>query len=116
SSIETTTGTVHFSRAHGRKQTRKKRDTGSVFTGVFQMTMTEFEQLNVYARSIIPPRGIQIVFNGEMVPVREPLAVFEEALETELASAIGEPLRKSKRISSVEVYEPLAGETAMLYE
>src|SRR5262249_20092375 len=50
--------------------------------------------------------------NGVLILERRPIATFEETLETEH----GEELRRTKRRCTVEVYEPVDGEPATLYE
>ncbi len=75
--------------------------------------MEEWEELCDAVRLLIP--SVPLFFNGQPVPARKPLHEFEAALETVVANDEGE-LRRTQRKAKVRLYEPLAGETAMLYE
>jgi hypothetical protein len=68
-----------------------------------------------FLRTLIPPEDVETLINGEPLPAREPLAVLEATLPTEVADEEG-VLRRRERKATVGVYEPLPGETASLYE
>jgi len=110
--IETTSGSVRFDSA-GRHIGRKKTDKGSVFTGRMRLTIEEWEELCGAVTLLIP--SVPLCFNGQLIPARKPVHEFEAVLETVLANDEGE-LRRSQRKTTVRLYEPLTGETAMLYE
>jgi hypothetical protein len=112
--ISTTTGTVIFDK-EGRRLSRKRRERGSVFTGVVRMTDEEMAQCTAMVHKIIPPAGITTVYNGVTLAVRTPLCSVEATLPTEVADAEGF-LRKSQRKTKLEIYEALPGETPSLYE
>lgn len=112
--IESTTGTIIFS-SKGRSKSSNKRDSGSVFVGWLRMAFEELEHCEAAVHKLIPPSHIETVFNGSPLIKREPLATFEASLPTEIADQEGN-LRRTVRKCSVEVYEPLHGEIASIYE
>lgn len=116
--ISTTTGTVIFNdgsddKPKGRFEfPRRKRERGTVFRAELACNQERYEQLIAYMRSIIVRPGLVLQVNGESISGREPIHCFDCALQTE----IGDDLRKSIRTTEVQVFEPLADETPMLYE
>lgn len=112
--ITTTTGTVLFTEA-GRYLSDQKRPAGSVFEATLQMTAQDAAAMEDLVHSLLPPSHIATSFNLHDLPVRAPVQTFEASLRTERADADGN-LRPTTRKTIVEVFEPLAGESAMLYE
>lgn len=112
--IETTTGTVVFGET-GRHKLRTKRPSGSMFSAVIRMTNEEREGMREAVMKLIPPLGVETIFNGEKVPVRPPLRKTVVTLPTEVADEQG-ILRRSARLSVVEIYAALEGETPSVYE
>jgi hypothetical protein len=112
--IATTKGTVAFT-DEGRVMGRRKRERGSLFTGVLRMTDAELRETERVVRSLLAPRGFVTTFNGEALYSREPMTEFIATLPTERADAQGY-LRVTKRQTMVEVYEPREDETPTLYE
>lgn len=113
-SIQSTTGTVVFD-ANGRRRTGKKTDRGSVFTGRMRMTNEEMAACGVAVKRLIVPRAVTLRFNGEEVAKREPIAMLQATMQTEVADAEGF-LRRTMRVTTIGVYETLEGEEACLYE
>ena len=66
-------------------------------------------------RSLIAPANIRTFYNREQLQTREPLHGVEANLPTEMADAEGH-LKAAQRKTWIELYEPLPGETPMLYE
>lgn len=112
--IITTTGSVFFNE-DGRRLSRRGRVNGSEFSGYMRMTNDEFDTCCAAMLQLIPPHGIETYFNGELIPAREQIASASATLLTEVADADG-VLRRSQRITTIEVYEPRDGEEATLYE
>lgn len=112
--IETTTGSVVFD-VHGRRTSKARTESGSVFEGTIRMTKDEHAEVVREFRKVIPPKGIRTMFNGEPLPERTPVAVITTALPTVIADDEGN-LRRSVRKAVVEFYEPLPGEVASIYE
>jgi len=114
-SIETTTGGVAFD-VDGRRALRTKRETGSRFLALVRMNQEERVSVAAAFMKLIPPAGVVTTFNGATIlPARTPLRRIEATLPTEIADAEG-VLRRSARKTAIEVFEPLQGETASVYE
>jgi len=113
-SIVTTSAGVMFD-SRGRTTTKKRRDRGSEFYGIARITRAELVEIEEGLKKLIPPHYIKTVINGMVLPTRAPIATIEATLPTEIADGDG-VLRRSARKCQVEIYEPLAGEVAMLYE
>jgi len=113
--IVTTKGTVHFTSKGERLSQRKGRPIGSKFEGIIRMTRVEYKDACEQITSLIAPKNIITTFNGQILKPREPLASFDVSLPTEIADEEGR-LKKTKRITSVQVYKVLPGETASIYE
>lgn len=114
-SISSTKGTVSFEADGTRRRKRIQRECGTVFNGVLRMTRDEYAQTCQAVRTLIPPQGVETTFNGEVLVSRQPVDEFQATLETEIADAEGY-LRRTRRRTTVRVYEPLAGEMPSLYE
>ena len=111
-SIVSTSGGIVFDRK-GRRPTRKRTERGSEFCGLLKLTTAEWEQMCAAVRRLIPP--IRTIFNGETIPARTPIHMFECILSTVVSDDEGSLRRKSRR-TEVRVYEPFPGERASLYE
>lgn len=113
--IETTTGGVAFD-SEGRHTLRTKRAAGSRFFATVRMNQDERVSVAAAFLRLIPPLGVVTTLNeATILPVRTPVQTIEATLATEIADSEG-VLRRSSRKSKVEVYEPLPGETASIYE
>ncbi|MBU8546147.1 MULTISPECIES: ATP-binding protein [Roseomonadaceae] len=112
--IVTTSGGVRFD-AEGRHVTRKRRERGSRFRGILRLTNAELEACSEAMARLLPPSGVVTTFNGVPLQDRQPVAIFEASLRTEVADAEGN-LRSATRTTPVRVIKPLPGETASLYE
>ena len=110
--IETTSGTVVFDDNCRGEFPRRKREQGTKVTLELRCTNPQFDEILSYMPKLIVRDGLRLRVNGAEIESREPIEVWEETLPTE----IGEDLRPSRRKTEVRVYEPLAGETPMLYE
>jgi hypothetical protein len=113
-SIISTKGAVMFD-ARGRSSMKARRERGSEFQGIARITRAELAEIKAGLKRIIVPKGVTILINGEPLPTRTPLKSVEATLSTELADGEG-TLRRSTRKTTVDIYEPLPGETPMLYE
>lgn len=114
-SICTTKGTVVFDPDQGRIEKPEARKRGSVFQGRIKMTNDEYTQVCDYLRSLLLPEGITVTFNGNVVLPRKPIHTFEASLETQIADSKG-VMRPTTRKAVVNLYDPLPGEVAALYE
>lgn len=113
-SIVTTKGTILFT-PKGRIHTDEKRKAGSVFTGILPMTDEDVAEVEAILSSLLPPHGITTTYNLTTIPARDPLRTFTATLRTERADEDGN-LKPTTRKCEVEVYEPLPGEAATIYE
>lgn len=112
--IISTTGSVYFT-SEGRKESRKRLDTGSAFKGTIRMTREELAEVHRAVRTLLPPTGVDTYFNGEPLALRGVIESFEAPLPTEIADQEGY-LRKTQRKTTVTVHEAAADETPKLYE
>lgn len=112
--IVTTKGTVIFE-GNERRTGREKREAGTVFEGLITATKEEYDKACLRIRSIIPSDGVTIIFNGDELYHRQPLATFEATLPTVTTNADGELIR-TERKTEVRVYEVQEGEEATVYE
>lgn len=112
--IESTQGGVIFDH-EGRHTLKKKRASGSKVSMTLRMTRAEYDAALAAIRTLIPPAGAVTWLNGEGIPMRKPLDEFEVELPTEVADADGN-LKRSRRKTTVAVFEPFPDETPSLYE
>ena len=118
--ISTTSGTVTFDKDGRKLKPRSKLEVGTCFYAVLDCTRNQMEEFAQYVNMLIVRPGLTLTFNGEPAGLmdhtglspRRPIHIFKSKLRTE----IGENLRSSERITEVQVFEALEGETAMLYE
>jgi hypothetical protein len=112
--IKTTKGTVVFSES-GRYHLDEKRAKGTQFTATLRLTDDEAREIEQFVHTLIVPDGIEVTFGMETIVQRVPLATFDATLRTVRSDAEGN-LRPTERKTAVEIYDPLPGETAMIYE
>ena len=112
--ITTTRGSVRFDRS-GRRRTRAKTATGSIFEGRLAMTAAELDAAIDTLKRALPPAGVDTRLNGEILPLRTPFSIATAKLPTEVAGADGCLTRRERR-TELRLHRPLEGESAMLYE
>jgi hypothetical protein len=113
-SIISTKSAVQFD-ARGRAPMKARRERGTEFQGIARITRAELAEIKAGLKKIIVPAGVTLLINGEQLPVRVLLKTVEATLATEISDDEG-VLRRSIRKTTVDIYEPLPGETPMLYE
>jgi hypothetical protein len=113
--IASTTGTVTFDKIGRHDHPRQKRIAGSMFSGVLRMTRKDVARSIAALKTVLVPPGVNLVVNDETISPRAPLATFSATLATEVADADGN-LKRGRAKAVVKIYEPLADETAALYE
>lgn len=112
--IETTSGSVSFSEAQGRRTSRTARPAGTLFRGEIRITRDQIFEVSEEVSRLIPP--VPTTYNGETLGMPMPLHSFEVKLPTEFAAIVspGErSLRRTVRKTRVELYEG-AGEVLEL--
>lgn len=114
-SICSTTGTVVF----GKDSTRRnsdKRASGTKFCGEIVSSRDEYQRTVSQVWQIIPPEGIELRFNGQLIQRPELLATITTTLPTITANEDGD-LMRTERKTQVHVYRRRAGdESGMIYE
>ena len=118
--VRSTKGSVHFLPDGTMKKGRKKTESGSVFEAEIRLNQTEFDSVVEHAWTLIPPphcvTTLKIEGNpGEVLPHRDPVAEFEISLPTNICDANG-VMKRSKRKTVVQVFEPLEDEEPSIYE
>lgn len=113
--VTSTTGCVSFSSNGKRELKGDRREAGSLFEAVVSMTKNEFDEVCAAVPAMIPPEGVLTTFNGEELVRRKPSKIVDASLHTEIADSQG-ILRRTERKTKVEIYEPLPGEKASIYE
>ena len=115
--VRSTKGSVQFNKDGTRTSGRAgKTDEGSVFEAVIKMTKSEYQDCCTKMLGLLPPKEVDTIFNGCLLLSRKPKLVFEATLPTVTMDADGNLTKKTKRRCEVEVYEPVGGEEATLYE
>ncbi|MBF0358504.1 MAG: hypothetical protein HQL70_07830 [Magnetococcales bacterium] len=113
--IESTKGTVIFSKTQGRKMSRKCREFGTCFSASIRMNTEQYEECCAAVLKLIPPEGVQTYFNEELLSTRDKLKDFEATLPTVISNEDGE-LRRTRRKTGVGVFRRNPGEKARLHE
>lgn len=113
--ISTTTGTVIFSAKGREEHPRLKRPRGTLFTAIINCNETRLIDVAAYMPKLLVKPGLRLTVNGKVIESRVPFASFQETLATEISDANGD-LRPTRRLTNVQLFEVLPGETAMLYE
>jgi len=113
--VQSTKGTVRFTEDGKRQQTKEKRKAGTEFSATIRMTNEEYDEVCEAVHSLIPPMMVPTYFNGETIEQRIAPVGFETTLPTLVADDEG-ILKRTKRKTSVEIFEPLPGEEPYIYE
>ena len=113
--IQSTKGTVYFNadgtRTLGRKT--EKTNEGTIFIATLRLTESDYADFCDGMKQLIPTKPT--FFNDEEIPQRTPIKILTTTLPTMIGDSDG-VMRRTARQTEVRVYEPLEGETAMLYE
>ena len=116
--IVTVTGGVACD-AKGRRNLRSRRESGSLFEAVLPLTDVDIQEFEVFFNTLIAPPEIVTTLNVQDRQValgkRSPIRTVELTLPTVIADAEGN-LKRSRRATTVELYEPKEGETPYIYE
>lgn len=113
--VTSTRGAYEFNEK-GRKSLPQRRTyAGSLFKAVIRLTQDEREEVSRLIHTLLPPAGIITRFNGEYLERREPVRYYSSVLTTEVADEDG-ILRRTRRNTTVRLYEPLGDEIPHIYE
>ena len=67
-------------------------------------------------RKLLPPKGISYAVNGQTVPYHEPYKTLTATLDTILQERAGEPMRPTRRQTTLEIYNTNNGSKPTLFE
>jgi hypothetical protein len=113
--VITTTGGVRFDK-DGRHMLRRKRTSGSSFAATIRLPKKQVEEVLEAAKLVIPPPSVTVMINGGSLPRPVPVrAIPNCTLATEIADGEYGVLRKSRRATTVRLYQP-TGQGARLCE
>jgi hypothetical protein len=110
-SIITTKGSVYFADGK-RKMGRKKRDRGTVFEGLMEITRKEYAEIEEALGRLIPPHHLKTTFNGEELTGPKAVTTFTARLPTTIGDDEG--VRPTTRLTHVSLYK--ADGPAFIYE
>ena len=116
--IVTVTGGVAFD-AKGRHNLRSRRESGSLFEATLPLTDADIRAFEIFFDSLLCPPGIATTLKVQdrivTLNSRSPVSTLELTLPTVIADAEGN-LKRSRRATTVELYEPTADEVPHIYE
>ena len=113
--VETVGTTIHFPKEGGRKVTPNNRTKGTVVSATIQRSWSEYDETIETLREFLPPSNIMYTVNGVEAESRVSVGTTTGALQTVLASGIGQPIRYTTRKTPIDIYKPLNG-TGHIYE
>ena len=113
--VSSTTGTVFFYEDGRREETKEKLARGSVFDAEIRMNQEEYDEVAERIDYLIPPVNVVTSFNGRELRRPKLVASFEAVLPTVTADEDGNLVR-TRRKTTVNVYEPKSGHTPHIYE
>lgn len=111
--VRTTKGTVVFDvPSDKRRNFKESRDKGSDVTVVLKSSRKDYETMVEHAKSLLVPKEIVYVVNGEKILPKKPFKVFEVILNTEILK--NEVMTRTSRKTTVELTE--TGGQPYIYE
>lgn len=113
--IESVGRSVVFNEAGDRAEFKNKRLEGSCFTAVIPMTDVQRQEVLDGINRLIQPETVTTTVNGTPLVSREPVASFTTQMPTVAMDDEGN-LFNTRRMTRIDIYEPLTGESASIYE
>lgn len=113
--ISSTTGTIVFNEDGTRSHRRKKREVGTVFSGIIRMNQKEYDEACDAVWMLNPPEHIPTTFNGTLLDPREVIASFTAPLQTRVTDEEGN-MKMTVRKTAVHIYAVEEDESAHIYE
>ena len=105
----TTVGyTIEFPTCGGRVVKRNRRRKGTEVMLVMPWSIRDAEELRGRLRLVRPPLHCRYTVNGKEVAHAPPLKVHEATLETVIQNRPGEPIRRTRRKTKIEISRPAA--------
>ena len=115
--VETVGFSVLFPKSGGRTSKQNKRKSGTVFSVMMPWDGAQAEDLVDRLRLIRPPQNCTYKVNGKVIKHPTPLVTHEATLETVLQDGPGEPMRKTRRLTMIQVSKPVSPDgIGMIYE
>lgn len=111
--IASTSGSVYFTKDGRTEDPRSHTDKGSIFTAEIYMTKQEMNEALSACNLLLPP--IPTYINDLLLPTRPSVLSFTATLPSVLSDEEGN-LRPTSRRTTIELFSPLPGESAILYE
>lgn len=112
--IKTSGKIVSFPKTGGRLiRNNPKPFAGTQIDCVLPWGPRQVENTINKLKTLLPPKGIRYTVNDETVPYTQPSQVIETTLDTTIQDRVNEPMRGTRRKTTLEIYP--AG-TGMLYE
>ena len=114
----TTVGyTVEFPKTGGRVVRRNRREKGTEVMVVMPWSTNDAETLRQRLRLIRPPERCALRINGREVTHPAPIKIHEATLNTVIQREPGEPMRRTRRKTRIEILTPAAPDgKGWLYE
>ena len=113
--IETVGWTIQFPRGNGRVEKRNKREHGTMVTLLMPWSRNDREECIEMLRKF-RPTDTTLVVNGEYVNERRSVRSHDCTLATVLQSERGEPMRNTRRRTTLDILERVDPERSWLYE
>jgi len=114
--VHTNSTKVVFPKSGGRQVRKAKPLKGTAVVCTLPWGSRQVESTVEALKKLLVPDGITYTVNGQEVPHQQPYKVIEGVvLETVLQDSPTEPMRNTKRKTSIELYKSLNGHEA-LYE
>ena len=113
--VETVGTTIHFPKEGGREITPNNRTKGTIVSVTIERPWSEYDETIEALRAFLPPSNITYTVNGVEAESRVSIGTTTGALQTVLASGMGQPIRYTIRKTPIDIYEPLNG-TGHIYE
>lgn len=105
---------ITFPKTGGRQvRSNPKPFTGTKVDCILPWGNRQVEAIADKLKTLLPPEGIKYTVNNETVPYKKPDQIIEATLDTVLQDRINEPMRATRRKTTLELYP---AETGMLYE
>ena len=105
----TTVGyTVEFPASGGRVVRRNRRKSGTEVVLVMPWDSVDTDRMRDKLRLVRPPAHCRLMLNGREISHPEPVKVYEARLETVVQESPGQPMRRTRRKTKIEVSRPAA--------
>ena len=105
----TTVGyTIEFPESGGRIVRRNRRKSGTEVVMNMPWTSRETEEMRQKLRLVRPPAHCRLLLNGREISHPEPVKVHEATLETVIQEGPGQPMRRTRRKTRIEISRPAA--------